>query len=203
LLGLLGRQLGEAPLVDQLRTWRSQKATAAGMEPYMILNDRDLMGIAIKQPQNLPALSRCHGMGPKRMARYGDELVRLIAERSDANHDGAPIDAVDQTAPRDRAVWLFKSGVPWERVVREVGRSDSTVRGYFVDWIMEAPEAEWTHYLSFWFTDDEYDIMVGTVKQLNTDRLRPLYDALQGRFRFEQWDIARAVYRRRQAVTLR
>ncbi len=187
---------GDASLVDRLRAWRTQEALAMGVEPYIVLNDRDLMGIAVKRPQTREALAQCQGMGPKRLKKYGEAILALVGDGEPASAGDEPL---DQGAPRDRAVWLFKAGVPWERILIEVGRSESTVRGYFVDWLKTAPQAEWLHYLAHWFTDAEYRMMADTMDRLQTDRLRPLYDALQGRFRFDQWDVARAVHSRRRA----
>lgn len=187
----------DAGLVERLRAWRAEESQRMDVEPYIVLNDRDLMGIAVKRPASLAQLAECQGMGPKRMAKYGQQLLAMIAAHGPA--PVAPDELVDQTASRDRAQWLFRAGVPWDRVVEELGRSESTVRGYFIEWMATAPEAEWRHYLRHWFTEDEYRRMAHTMRTLQTTRLRPLYDALEGAFRFDQWDVARAVFSRRTA----
>lgn len=182
----------DAQLVERLRVWRSLEAQKAGVEPYIVMSDRDLMGLAVKRPQSLDALAQCHGMGPRRMVKYGQTLVAILAQASHEGHGGE----VDQTSAADRAVWLFRAGVPWDRVRAEVARSESTLRGYFIAWIKTAPEVEWRHYLATWFTRREYEIMADVMTELGTERLRPLFDALSGQFRFDQWDVARAVFRR-------
>ncbi len=190
----------DAPLVDRLRAWRARHAEALGVEPFMILNDRDLMGLAAKRPLTQDALARCHGMGPKRMARYGQELLGLMQESGQAGNSGSGDEAMDQTAAQDRAVWLFQAGVPWERVLEDVGRSDSTVRGYFINWVARSGEAEWTHYLARWFSSEEYAEMAELMERVGDGRLRPLYEAASERYRFDQWDVARAVFRRKHVL---
>ncbi len=187
----------DAPLVDRLRSWRARHAEAMGVEPFMVLNDRDLMGLAAKRPLTPEALARCHGMGPKRLARYGEELLSLMQESAPAVSNDEPL---DQTAAQDRAVWLFQAGVPWNRVLEDVGRSDSTVRGYFMNWVARSGEAEWAHYLAHWFNPEEYAEMAEIMDRIGDGRLRPLYDAADERYRFDQWDVARAVHRRKKVL---
>lgn len=189
----------DAPLVDRLRTWRARHAEAMGVEPFMILNDRDLMGLAAKRPLTLEALARCHGMGPKRMARYGQELLALMQISAEPALPASD-EPLDQTAAQDRAVWLFQAGVPWDRVLEDVERSDSTVRGYFTDWVARSGEAEWAHYLTHWFSQEAYAEMAALMDQMGDGRLRPLFDAARARYRFDQWDVARAVYRRKKVL---
>ena len=67
-------------LVERLRTWRSQRAKADGVPPYVIFHDRHLQAIAAAKPQTLRALAAVDGMGPRRLEFYADELLALIAE---------------------------------------------------------------------------------------------------------------------------
>lgn len=184
-----------APLVDRLRAWRADEAARSAVEPYIVLSDRDLMGIAVKRPQTVDALARCRGMGPKRMQKYGAELLAIMTQHGAPIQD-MPEEAYDPSAPRDRAVWHFRAGTPWERIRQEVGRSESTLRGYFVDWLTDAPKAEWRHYLSRWFSVEDYRRMAALLKELGPGRLRPLYEAAEGEFRYDQWEVARAVWSR-------
>nr|WP_243239612.1 RecQ family ATP-dependent DNA helicase [Sulfobacillus harzensis] len=178
-------------LVERLRTWRAREAEKAGVEPYIVLSDRDLVGLAQKRPRTVDALAGCHGMGPRRMAKYGSQLLEILQDAG-----AVPGEGWDQTSAAERAQWLFQAGVPWDRIKEEVGRSESTVRGYFVDWIARAPEVEWRRYLPYWFSPEEYCAMAQVMERLGTARLRPLFEALSGRFRFDQWDVARAVFHR-------
>lgn len=178
-------------VVDALRLWRLNTARKLGVAPYLVLSDRDLMGLAILRPTRLETLARARGIGARRLARFGAELISLFQSF------GPPAsEAVDPASPRDRALWHFQAGTPFSRVVEEVGRSSSTVRAYFIDWVKSASRTEWMPYLAQWFSLREYRQMQIVMNQLGTERIRPLYDAAHGRFSFEQWDVARAVYAR-------
>ena len=61
-----------------LREWRSEAAKRASVPAYVVLNDRELVGIAACRPSTLAELARCKGMGPMRLERWGDELLGVL-----------------------------------------------------------------------------------------------------------------------------
>jgi DNA helicase II / ATP-dependent DNA helicase PcrA len=61
-----------------LREWRSEVAKRATVPAYVVLNDRELVGIAARRPTTLAELARCKGMGPVRLERWGDELLGVL-----------------------------------------------------------------------------------------------------------------------------
>lgn len=70
----------EAARVESaLREWRRQRSKADGVPAYVVINDRHLVGIAERRPTTTRALSACPGIGPAKLAAYGDELIALVA----------------------------------------------------------------------------------------------------------------------------
>jgi DNA helicase-2/ATP-dependent DNA helicase PcrA len=65
-------------LLDSLRTWRTEKARAAGMPAYVICNDRTLVEIASVRPTTPAQLLGVHGLGEVKVGRFGDELLALV-----------------------------------------------------------------------------------------------------------------------------
>ncbi len=45
---------------------------------YVVLNDKDLVGIAADHPSTLAELARCRGIGPLRLERWGDEILAVL-----------------------------------------------------------------------------------------------------------------------------
>jgi hypothetical protein len=43
-----------------------------------VLNDKELIGIAERNPVTLAELGRCRGMGPIRLERWGDEILAVL-----------------------------------------------------------------------------------------------------------------------------
>ena len=61
-----------------LRAWRSSVARKDGVPAYVVLNDKELIGIAERGPSTLRELGSCRGMGPIRLERWGDEILAVL-----------------------------------------------------------------------------------------------------------------------------
>ena len=71
------------PREAALRAWRSSVARKDGVPAYVVLNDKELVGIAERDPGTLAELGRCRGMGPIRLERWGDEILAVLEGASD------------------------------------------------------------------------------------------------------------------------
>jgi DNA helicase-2/ATP-dependent DNA helicase PcrA len=74
----------ERALFDALKAWRTGKARAAAMPPYVICNDRTLLEIVDRRPRTPTALRAVHGLGEVKITRFGDELLELVATHTDS-----------------------------------------------------------------------------------------------------------------------
>ena len=70
-----------------LRAWRSSVARKDGVPAYVVLNDKELVGIAERSPTSLRDLGRCRGMGPIRLERWGDEILAVLEGAGDGPGD--------------------------------------------------------------------------------------------------------------------
>jgi DNA helicase-2/ATP-dependent DNA helicase PcrA len=61
-----------------LREWRSAVARKESVPAYVVLTDKDLIGIAVDLPHTLAELARCRGIGPLRLERWGDEILAVL-----------------------------------------------------------------------------------------------------------------------------
>jgi DNA helicase II / ATP-dependent DNA helicase PcrA len=68
----------ESPLLGALRAWRSQRARADAVPSYVVAWDSTLLAIAEARPASLAGLRRVKGMGPAKLARYGDEILEVV-----------------------------------------------------------------------------------------------------------------------------
>ncbi len=69
----------DTALLARLKTWRTDEARRRGMPPYVIFHDQTLAAVAAAQPHDRDGLSRVKGIGPAKLAAYGDALLGLIA----------------------------------------------------------------------------------------------------------------------------
>jgi ATP-dependent DNA helicase RecQ len=70
-------------LFEKLRQWRARVAKVKGLPAYMIFSDATLQAISNAKPSSLSNLSTISGIGEKKLALYGDEL--LMALNSDVS----------------------------------------------------------------------------------------------------------------------
>lgn len=72
--------VGHPELFAQLKDWRRNKAREKGAQLFQIMHQKTLVQLAVRLPDSLAALRMIHGVGPKMIASYGEELVRLITD---------------------------------------------------------------------------------------------------------------------------
>ena len=70
----------EQKIFDRLRSWRMGTAREHNVAAYIIFNDATLREIAKARPTALDDLRGISGVGEKKLASYGDEIVSLISE---------------------------------------------------------------------------------------------------------------------------
>ena len=63
-----------------LHAWRQRRARAADVPPHAVFSDQTLRAIATDQPTSIGRLASMPGMRPAKLQRYGDDLLRLVAE---------------------------------------------------------------------------------------------------------------------------
>jgi ATP-dependent DNA helicase RecQ len=75
-----GPAAADAPLFDRLRAWRRVAAEAQGVPPFVIFHDSTLHELARLRPRDEAALAQVSGVGARKLERYGEELLRVLAE---------------------------------------------------------------------------------------------------------------------------
>lgn len=65
-------------LLSRLKEWRRSRAATEGVPPYVIAHDAHLDSIATRRPTTMQELARCDGIGPARLDRYGEEILRVV-----------------------------------------------------------------------------------------------------------------------------
>jgi superfamily II DNA helicase RecQ len=63
---------------EALRAWRKERSRADGVAAFIVMSDRHLLGIAERRPETEAELAACPGIGPAKLAAYGDELIAVV-----------------------------------------------------------------------------------------------------------------------------
>jgi len=132
-------------LFENLKAWRSRKAGEQGVAHYQILHQRVLIQIASLLPDNSADLRKIKGIGKKTVARYGRELVALVAayRKKHGIHRVTPptprgISIENEPAragpppadTRQTSFDMFNKGLTIDLIARERGLAKSTIEGH-------------------------------------------------------------------------
>jgi ATP-dependent DNA helicase RecQ len=67
-----------AGLYEKLRNWRGQVAREHGVPAYVVFHDSTLQAIALARPRSIDALRTIPGLGERKLAHYGAQLLALV-----------------------------------------------------------------------------------------------------------------------------
>jgi superfamily II DNA helicase RecQ len=69
-------------LAAQLREWRTVEAKRLKVPAYVVLHNRALLEVAQARPENSAQLLAIDGIGPAKVERFGEAILKLCASHS-------------------------------------------------------------------------------------------------------------------------
>jgi DNA helicase-2/ATP-dependent DNA helicase PcrA len=79
-----------SPLSNALRAWRTARARADGVAPFIVFHDTTIEAIAERRPRSIPDLRRVPGLGPMKLDRYGEEIIAVVVQAESATPGDGP-----------------------------------------------------------------------------------------------------------------
>lgn len=76
----------DAPLLSALKAKRRALAEQAAVPAYIIFPDRTLIEMAEARPKTLDDMARINGIGAKKLERYGDAFLSVVAQDAPEMH---------------------------------------------------------------------------------------------------------------------
>ncbi|MGH2402440.1 MAG: ATP-dependent helicase, partial [Candidatus Limnocylindria bacterium] len=70
----------DEPLLARLIDWRRERARSDGVPAYVVADNKTLAAIASRRPADAQALLGVPGIGQRKIAVYGEEILGLVAE---------------------------------------------------------------------------------------------------------------------------
>jgi ATP-dependent DNA helicase RecQ len=101
----------DADLFERLRSWRGEQAKKQRVPAYVVLHNSHLEDISRRKPRTIHELGAIKGVGLRRAARYGDELLALV--RGEDTQDAVVAGDVEENGFRahlETADRLLRSG---------------------------------------------------------------------------------------------
>lgn len=135
-------------LFEVLRAFRRKIAEARGIPPFIVFNDATLRDLARVRPSKTAKLHEIVGIGEKKAAEYGADLIREIdayCRRAGATMDVATTApaktrptataSLGGSASKKQAIALFAQGKSIDEVRAATGRAENTTVQYLVEFI--------------------------------------------------------------------
>ena len=72
----------DASLFEALRAWRGEQAKEQGVPAYVVFPDATLYGIVEVRPSSVSELGQVSGVGLKKLDRYGESVLEVLAAHS-------------------------------------------------------------------------------------------------------------------------
>jgi ATP-dependent DNA helicase RecQ len=72
----------DAALLDALRSWRRDEARSRAVPAYVVLHDKTIDAIARERPQSTADLGEIPGIGPAKLAAYGEAILKALGPTS-------------------------------------------------------------------------------------------------------------------------
>jgi hypothetical protein len=130
-------------LYASLKDWRNEKADELDLPAYMVMNQKSLMELANYVPATSADLKNINGFGKKKVEKWGNEIMEIIAAFCKENniepqslsvkHVKSP--KVEKEDTKKISYELFKSGKTIDEIAKERKMATSTVDGHLANYI--------------------------------------------------------------------
>lgn len=184
-------------LFDSLRDLRRMKAGAMNVPAYIVFSDTTLRDMARRRPTTIAGFHSVKGVGEKKLADFGEEFITHIVhycQQHAVETDTIPPDPsakitivdyeAEEAGPNVSALAafrLFREGKSVTEVANLMSRATSTVAGYLSDFIRHDGVAD----PSPWVPAELIPRIEAAVRKHGCDRMRPVFDELNGEVSYE------------------
>lgn len=172
-------------LWEALRTRRKELSDELDVPPYVIFHDAALMEMVERQPQTHEQFSKITGVGEKKLEAYADFFLKVIKENLQSKESLSCSDTVDET------LRLLRSGLNVEDIASKRELKPTTIFNHLALSI-EQGDIELQQVVDL--TDKEIKTIQDAIFTFsdNDKKLKPVYEALDGLFDYNQLKCVRA-----------
>ncbi len=178
-------------LFDRLRQWRRDVAHQRNVPAYVVLGDATLRSVARIRPTRSETLRQVHGIGEKRMADFGEQLLEIV--QSFCGEQKLSTDEIDEdalpayvkpklpNAVKAQAFEMFRQARSVDDVKHLTKRARSTIFGYLAEYVvLEKPVS-----IKPWVDDATYRKVRDAATTLEQRSLSPIFQRLDGRVPYD------------------
>ncbi len=193
-------------LFTQLRQKRKELADAANVAPFVIFSDKSLIDMATFYPQSEAVFLQMHGVGQAKMKRYGHTFLHVIREFANAHNkaeiEKTPTPAIPRSTPKadfkPRYVLVaeaYNNGASLKTLMAEYGVKITTILAHLYNYAMEGNKLRNEEFAkASRLSQSRQDAVIRAFEELGVEKLRPVYDAMNGRVNYEELQLLRLYY---------
>jgi ATP-dependent DNA helicase RecQ len=192
-------------LFEALRLLRTDRAEKLKVAATVIFSDATLRELARVRPSSLDRMRLVYGIGETKLRQFGSDVLAIIQQHCRQNNLAMDVavryerrekparPSGRSSLQRDLAFDLFRQGAAIEDVMHQTQRGRSTVIDYLCDFI----RGERAESISNWLSDEVFQRIASVVRQVGSERLKPIFIALGEKVSYDEIRIAVAYLERR------
>ncbi len=195
-------------LFEALRKLRASIARKKGVPAYVVFGDVALRDMARRRPSNYVKLLEVRGVGEQKRRQYGEVVLAATKDYCQANSLEMDVGVTSETTsfepptgePKKRsklskarqlAFGMFERKLSIEEVAKSVERAESTTTQYLVEYI----KREKINNPYPWVDEQTFGLIVDAAKEVGDDRMKSIFDFLNGKANYTQIRIGLACLR--------
>jgi ATP-dependent DNA helicase RecQ len=194
----------DSGLFETLRKKRKELADQANLPPYAIFHDRTLREMAVYYPRTRESLSAIYGIGTRKLEKYAGAFLEIIGEHCRTHQiperqKPAPMEEPALIPPADsgKRRYLvigesFNQGRTIEQLAGDFNIRRATVLSHLYQCLRENHPLRQNNFLmNSILTEDQRQSALSSFARLGTERLRPVFEDLNGTIPYEELNLLR------------
>ncbi|CAH0129838.1 MULTISPECIES: DNA helicase RecQ [Peribacillus] len=168
-------------LFEELRQLRKELASTENVPPFIIFSDASLKDMAVKLPRTEEEFLEVKGVGVQKFERFGAAFLQVISEYVQAHPELETNTMVTKetvkraTKPSHLESYrLYQEGKSIKEIGTLRGLSAISIENHLLKCAEEHLDINWDEI----FLEKDFNLVLETAKQLDSDKLKPLKEAL-------------------------
>ncbi|WP_364283765.1 DNA helicase RecQ [Peribacillus frigoritolerans] len=168
-------------LFEELRQLRKELASTENVPPFIIFSDASLKDMAVKLPRTEEEFLEVKGVGMQKFERFGDAFLPVISQYVQAHPELETNTMVTKetlkraTKPSHLESYrLYQEGKSIKEIGTLRGLSAISIENHLLKCAEEHLDINWDEI----FLEKDFNLVLETAKQLDSEKLKPLKEAL-------------------------
>lgn len=181
-------------LYELLKNLRAKFARKENLPYHTVMPKNTLKEISGRYPLEVDKLNDIAGMGPKKIEKYGEEIISVVKRYVEEN--AIEVDWKDKKRkklildgesrkPKEIALDLLNQGIDMRKVSNDLEVSVSTILGYLYEYIKENNQLQFEFDPTIYYCDDEKELIEQSLKKYGEDKIREIKKSLPDYIKYE------------------